>query len=288
MWYTTFMNQSAKNWSSYQLLDTGDKQKLEKWGDVILSRPDPVAIWPKKKPELWQKAQAIYHRSAKGGGHWEFKQKLPDKWKIDYGPLCFVITPTGFKHTGLFPEQAANWDWIMESVQEKDRVLNLFAYTGAASMAAATKAMEVVHVDAAKGMIAWAKENQAACHLQKKTIRFLVDDCLKFVHREARRNRRYDLIILDPPSYGRGPNQELWKLEDHVYELLQACEQILSPTGNLLINCYTTGFSVMTLKQSLQAVMAHRDGDIEAGENLIPIQTGGFLPCGIYAKWIGR
>ncbi|MBP3853652.1 MAG: class I SAM-dependent methyltransferase [Erysipelotrichaceae bacterium] len=287
------MNQIANQWKDYEILDTGNKEKLERWKSITLRRPDPVCIWPIESPALWDPVDAHYHRSKSGGGHWDFHTEIKEFWTIDYKDLTFKISPTGFKHTGLFPEQAANWDFMMEAIrssQRKDiRVLNLFAYIGAATMACSKAgAMEVVHVDAAKGMIQWAKDNMKLNHLENQTIRFLVDDCLKFVKREQRRNRKYDAIIMDPPSYGRGPKQELWKLEDNLFELVQESQKLLSDDPLFfLINCYTTGFSCATLQETLTRVFKERNGIIETGENLLPVtHAHSLLPCGIYGKWI--
>jgi 23S rRNA (cytosine1962-C5)-methyltransferase len=287
------MNQSANRWKDYEVIDTGNKEKLERWNKIILRRPDPVCIWPPMADEaVWEKADAIYHRSKSGGGSWEYKKELKEFWTIGYRGLRFKISPTGFKHTGLFPEQASNWDFIMDTIEESKRddirVLNLFAYTGAATMAASKAgAKEVVHVDAAKGMVQWAKENMELCHLEHNTIRFIVDDVLKFVKREQRRGHTYHGIIMDPPSYGRGPKQELWKLEDNLYELIYECEKLLDKDALFfLISCYTTGFSCETLKQALmRSPLSERKGSITTGENLLPVTTQGVLPCGIYGRW---
>lgn len=287
------MNQYADQWVDYELIDTGNKEKLERWNQILLRRPDPVCIWPIQDETRWKKADAIYHRSRSGGGQWEMKKPLKEFWTLSYKDLRFKISPTGFKHTGLFPEQAANWDFIMHSIRQSKRkdikVLNLFAYTGGATMAASKAgAAEVVHVDAAKGMVAWAKENMQLNHLEDHKIRFIVEDCLKFVKREQRRGRTYDGIIMDPPSYGRGPRKELWKLEDNVYELIDECQKLLSPDPLFfIINCYTTGFSCCTLEQTLRRTIGlSRGGSIEVGENLIPVTADdSVLPCGIFGRW---
>lgn len=287
------MNQTASDWQDYEVIDTGNKEKLERWNHIILRRPDPVCVWPINDEVPWNQADAVYHRSKKGGGHWEMKQEIKEFWTIGYKGLRFQISPTGFKHTGLFPEQAANWDFISKMIQESNqkhiRILNLFAYTGAATMVAAKAgAKEVVHVDAARGMIQWAKENMKLSQLQDHKIRFIVDDCLKFVKREQRRNRTYDGIIMDPPSYGRGPKKELWKLEDNLYELIIESQKLLSDQALFfLVNCYTTGFSCSTLQESLtRALQRERGGSIETGENLLPVTTGkSVLPCGIFGRW---
>jgi 23S rRNA (cytosine1962-C5)-methyltransferase len=289
------MNQIANGWKDYEVLDTGNKEKLERWNNVILRRPDPVAIWPIQDETAWKKADAVYHRSNKGGGSWEYRRPIKENWTIGYKDLRFKISPTGFKHTGLFPEQGANWDFIMQAIRQRKqtsdapiRILNLFAYTGGATMAAAKAgADETVHVDASKGIVAWAKENMVINHLEDKTIRFIVDDVVKFVRREIRRGRKYDGIILDPPSYGRGPNQELWKLEDQLYELLDLCSQLLSDDPLfMIVNCYTTGFPLSALAETMKRLLTDkRGGQVEVGENLLPVTKGGCLPCGIFGRW---
>lgn len=291
------MNQVASDWKDYEVLDAGGKEKLERWNDIILRRPDPVALWPIDDESNWKSAHAIYHRSNKGGGQWEFKKKIQDYWTISYKDLRFKISPTGFKHTGLFPEQAANWDFIMNTIQQAKkenpnrqiRILNLFAYTGGATMAAAKAgADEVVHLDASKGINAWAKENMELNHLQNKKIRFLVDDVMKFLAREKRRGRTYDGIIMDPPSYGRGPNGEVWKLEDNIYDLLVQASELLSDQSLFfLVNLYTTGFPLTTLRQTLErTVSRNHKGFVEVGETLLPITKGNsFLPCGSFGRW---
>ncbi|MGI6512059.1 MAG: class I SAM-dependent methyltransferase [Catenisphaera adipataccumulans] len=286
------MNQTANEWKDYEILDTGHKEKLERWNHIILRRPDPVCIWPIENEKLWDRADAVYHRSKSGGGHWETRHPIKEFWTINYKDLKFKISPTGFKHTGLFPEQASNWDFMMDAIRSSGRddikILNLFAYTGGATMACAKAgAAEVVHVDAAKGMIQWAKDNMKLNHLEDHKIRFLVDDCLKFVRREQRRGRKYDGIIMDPPSYGRGPKQELWKLEDSLYELADECQKLLSDDALfMIINCYTTGFSCRTLAETMnRAMQKNHGGTIETGENLLPVTSGGVLPCGIFGRW---
>ena len=243
----------------------------------------------------WNSPHAHYHRSKSGGGSWEYKKKFKDSWTVSYGDLRFKVSPTGFKHTGLFPEQAANWDWMMDTIQgsgrEDLRVLNLFAYTGGATMACASAgAAEVVHVDASKGMVNWAKENMMLSHLENHKIRFIVDDVLKFVAREKRRGRTYHAIIMDPPSYGRGPNGEIWKIEEQLYPLISACMEILDENPLFfLVNSYTTGFPPTVLYNLLRTTVGkkHRDGQIDAGEIGLPITaTDSVLPCGIYGKWV--
>ncbi len=283
---------TSENFKDYKLLDAGDKEKLESWNGIILRRPDPMAIWPKIRPELWEKADGFYHRSNKGGGHWEFQKKLPESWNACYKDLTFKVSPTNFKHTGLFPEQAANWDLIFEKVaSRKDAsVLNLFAYTGAATMAAAKAgAKEVVHLDASKGINEWAKENMKLSSLQDKTIRFMVDDALKFTAREIRRGRRYDGIIMDPPSYGRGPDNELFRFEDKINPLIENCLQLLSDDPLFfIINTYTTGYSPTVMYNTLSLWCAQNglSGTIEADEIGIRIQDSPYvLPCGQTTRW---
>lgn len=289
------MNQVAENWKDYECMDTGNGEKLERWKDIILRRPDPQVIWPiAEEDALWKQSHAHYHRSKSGGGSWEYKKKFKDSWTIEYKNLRFKVSPTGFKHTGLFPEQAANWDFMMDKISHADqdiRVLNLFAYTGGATMACASAgASEVVHVDASKGMVNWAKENMMLSHLQDRKIRFIVDDVLKFVQREKRRGRTYHAIIMDPPSYGRGPNGEVWKIEEQLYPLISACLEILDEDPLFfLVNSYTTGFPPTVLYNLLHATIArkHGNGYIEAGEIGLPItRSQTILPCGIYGRWV--
>ena len=282
------MNISNK-WQDYECLATGNKEKLERWGNIILNRPDPSIVWAKSGNPIWKNWDGYYHRSTEGGGHWEFKKKLPEFWTVNYRNLTFKVSPTNFKHTGIFPEQATNWDYITEQIKaannEDFRVLNLFAYTGCATMAAsAAGAKEVVHVDAAKGMIDWAKENMRLSHLENNTIRFICDDVLKFLDREIRRGRTYHAIIMDPPSYGRGPNKEVWRLEDNLQELLDKAKQLLaSDYSFLLINSYTTGLSPTSLNNILS--LTFKDSHIETGEIGLPVTENNLtLPCGIYGK----
>lgn len=291
------MNQVANNWLDYECIDTGNKEKLERWGSIVLRRPDPQVLWPiADEDEAWKKAHARYHRSKSGGGHWEFLKKLPEHWTVSYQDLCFKVAPTGFKHTGLFPEQAANWDFMMKQIASADkeiRVLNLFAYSGGATMACAKAgAAEVVHVDASKGMVAWAKENMQLSKLTDRKIRFIVDDVLKFVAREKRRGRTYHAIIMDPPSYGRGPNGEMWKIEEQLIPLIQACMDILDDDPLFfLVNSYTTGFSSTVLYNILNHLLLNKypNGTIEAGEMNLPItKTKTLLPCGIYGRWVKK
>ncbi len=282
----------ADDWKEYELIDTGNGEKLERWGEIILVRPDPQILWPRQKDrEAWDKADAHYHRSSKGGGSWKFRRDLPARWKISYDNLSFYVKPTDFKHTGLFPEQAVNWKWIIKKIKEASRpvkVINLFAYTGGATVAAASAGAEVCHVDAAKGMVKWAKENLALSSLGEKPVRFIADDAIKFVRREKRRGRLYDAVIMDPPSYGRGPDGELWKLEDALYDLIAECMNILSPEPLFfLVNSYTTGFSPAVLENILKIqVLKKFGGGVEAGEIGLPVKASGLtLPCGIFARW---
>ena len=284
----------ADKWKDYSCIDAGNGEKLEQWKGIVLRRPDPQAIWSVENRTSWKKADAVYHRSKTGGGSWEYRKKLPESWTVDYRNLTFKVSPTGFKHTGLFPEQAANWDWMMDLIQshrdENIRVLNLFAYTGGATMAcAAAGAAEVVHVDASKGMVNWAKENRDLSGLQNTRIRFIVDDCLKFVEREKRRGHTYHGILMDPPSYGRGPNGEMWKFEKEITGLLQACMEILDDHALFfLINSYTTGFSSIVLDNMMRTMIlpSHPDGVITTGEIAIPLQERDLLlPCGIVGRW---
>ncbi len=287
----------ADNWKDYELIDTSNGERLERWGEHILIRPDPQIIWKDcATSSLWKRADGIYRRSSTGGGAW-VKNDLPTQWHIRYDgtgdPLCFVLRPMGFKHTGLFPEQAANWDWFSAIIRREKahrpvKVLNLFAYTGGATMAAAAAGASVVHVDAAKGIVAQAKENAALCGLADAPIRYIVDDCKKFVEREIRRGNQYDGIIMDPPSYGRGPGGEVWKLEDCVAELVSLTARLLSKDALFfLINSYTTGLSPLTMSYLLDlGVKKNHGGYTEAGElGLRVTATGSPLPCGASARW---
>ena len=287
------MRQIASHWKDYECIDAGGGEKLERWGDIILRRPDPQAMWPiADEGGLWRKSHAIYHRSKAGGGEWEIRKSFPEFWTINFNELTFKVSPTGFKHTGLFPEQAVNWEWMQEKIRtakREIRVLNLFAYTGGATMAcAAAGAHEVVHVDASKGMVAWAKENMTLSKLDEAHIRFIIDDVLKFVAREERRGRTYHAIIMDPPSYGRGPSGEIWKLEDQLYDLVEACGKILDPNPLFFcVNAYTTGFSSIVLENILEMSLRPRfpKAVITAGEIGLPISHSGWiLPCGIYGR----
>ena len=282
----------ADNWKDYELLDTSDGERLERWGKYVLVRPDPQIIWKNAASHpSWRAADGVYKRSSSGGGKW-VKNKLPEQWQISYGSLGFVLRPMGFKHTGLFPEQAANWDWFSGLIRKSGRrdvkVLNLFAYTGGATVAAASAGASVVHVDAAKGMVAQAKENAALSGLADAKIRYIVDDCKKFVEREIRRGNKYDAIIMDPPSYGRGPGGEVWKIEDSIDELVGLCAQLLSDRPLFfLINSYTTGLSPLAMQYILSLKVASRfGGKLSSGELGLPVtKSGGILPCGASARW---
>ncbi len=283
----------ADDWQDYQLLDVGDGMKCERWGDFTLVRPDPQIIWPKRSGTSWTGWDAYYHRSDKGGGRWEYRKALPESWKIRYRNLSFKISPTNFKHTGLFPEQAVNWDWCgdrIKAAKTKGRevsVLNLFGYTGGASVAAAAAGAQVCHVDAAKGMVDWCGDNAEASGLARNSIRYIVDDCLKFVRREVKRGRKYDALIMDPPSYGRGANGELWKLETHLWDLLSECRELLSDTPLfILVNAYTTGLSPTVLANMLAELLHDQSGTVSTGEVGLPVKADGkVLPCGIYGRW---
>lgn len=283
----------ADEWKDYNLIDSADGEKLEYWGKILLRRPDPQAIWTKKtEPVLWNKTDAWYHRSDKGGGSWQyFNKKMPERWQIRYKDLTFNIKPMGFKHTGLFPEQAVNWDWFSSLIKEAKRpirVLNLFAYTGGATVAALSSGAEVVHVDASKGMVTWAKENVVSSGLGEKPVRYIVDDVKKFVLREARRGREYDAIIMDPPSYGRGPSGEVWKIEDELYPLILDCMNILSDNPLFfLINSYTTGISQTILENVLNMTMVEKHGGFSKADEIGLVMSSNkmVLPCGISGRW---
>ncbi|MBB3110422.1 23S rRNA (cytosine1962-C5)-methyltransferase [Paenibacillus phyllosphaerae] len=282
----------ADQWVDYELIDTGEGDKLERWGNYVLRRPDPQVIWPIVNQDGgWRNTDGHYHRSSSGGGQWDFRTKMPERWTISYKELKFHIRPTNFKHTGLFPEQAVNWSWMMDKIRSAGRpirVLNLFAYTGGATLAAAAAGAEVCHVDAAKGMVQWAKENAQLSGLENAPIRYITDDVFKFVQREQRRGRQYDAIIMDPPSYGRGPNGEMWKLEENLYPFLESCTTILSPNPLfVLVNSYTTGLSHTVLHNLLHMTIGRKfDGQINCGEIGLPITNSGLkLPCGILGRW---
>lgn len=284
----------ADNWKDYEVIDTSGGEKLERWGKYILLRPDPQVLWntPKKHPD-WKKLNAHYHRSAKGGGSWEFFD-LPEQWSIQYNKLTFHLKPFSFKHTGLFPEQAANWDWFSELIENAGRpvkVLNLFAYTGGATCAAASAGASVTHVDASKGMVTWAKENAAASGLSDAPIRWIVDDCVKFVEREIRRGNHYDGIIMDPPSYGRGPKGEIWKIEEKIHPFIDLCEQLLSDKPLFfLVNSYTTGLAPAVLTYMISTeIVARHGGSVMSDEVGLPVSSNGLiLPCGAAGRWTGE
>ena len=279
---------ASEYWKDYECIDTADGMKLERWGNVVLSRPDPQIIWKKPSDEAaWKKADAVYNRSQTGGGSWDYKKSIPDRWVISYKDLKFNIKTMGFKHTGLFPEQAVNWDYMREKLKGRDnaRVLNLFAYTGAATLAAASAGAEVCHVDASKGMTLWAKENAEVSGLREKPVRYIVDDCMKFVEREIRRGKKYDAIIMDPPSYGRGPSGEVWKLEECLWDFVGRCALLLSDDPIFfIINSYTTGLAPTVMKNILTLTLPK--GRVEADEiGLRVTKSGIYLPCGATARW---
>lgn len=281
----------ADGWKDYEVIDCSNNEKLERWGNYILVRPDPQVIWNTPKTELgWKKINGHYHRSTQGGGEWEFFD-LPKQWTIDYKNLTFNLKPFSFKHTGLFPEQAVNWDWFSDKIRNAGRpvkVLNLFAYTGGATIAAAAAGAQVTHVDASKGMVTWAKENAKSSNLEDKPIRWLIDDCVKFVEREIRRGNKYDGIIMDPPSYGRGPKGEIWKIEESIHAFVKLCAQLLSDEPLFyLINSYTTGLapSVLTYMLSIE-VQKKYGGKVESEEIGLPVTSNGLvLPCGASGRW---
>lgn len=280
----------ASDWNDYQILDMANGEKLEKWNNITLVRPDPQIIWKQKTyPEKWKKADAKYSRSNTGGGAWNYNKKLPSAWQVKYKNLVFNIKPMGFKHTGLFPEQAVNWDWMINKIKSANKeikVLNLFAYTGGATVACLSAGASVCHVDSSKGMVSWAKENVTSSGLQDRKVRYIVDDVVKFVNREIRRGNKYDAIIMDPPSYGRGTNGEVWKFEDNIYDLVELCSKVLTDKPLFfLINSYTTGISSMVLENILK-LNIHAEGKFSNGEIGIPMQNSNLvLPCGIYGRW---
>ena len=282
----------ANQWKDYEVLDTSEGEKLERWGEYLLVRPDPQVIWNTPKKHFgWKKKNGHYHRSSKGGGEWEFFD-LPKEWQITYNELTFNLKPFSFKHTGLFPEQAVNWDWFSDIIANAERplkVLNLFAYTGGATLAAAKAGASVTHVDASKGMVTWAKENAVASGLKDAPIRWLVDDCVKFVEREIRRGNHYDGIILDPPSYGRGPKGEIWKIEESIYPFLELLVNLLHEDSRfLLLNSYTTGLQPAVLSYMLNTTIAKTfGGHVEASEIGLPVTNSGLvLPCGASGRWV--
>ena len=282
----------ADKWKDYEVIDCSKGEKLERWGDYILVRPDPQVIWDTPRKEKgWHKMNAHYHRSKKGGGEWEFFD-LPQQWSIHYRSLTFQLKPFSFKHTGLFPEQAANWDWFSELIKKAGRpvkVLNLFAYTGGATIAAAAAGASVTHVDASKGMVTWAKENAASSGLADAPIRWIVDDCVKFVEREIRRGNHYDAIIMDPPSYGRGPKGEIWKIEESIHPLVKLCAQLLVDRPLFfLINSYTTGLQPAVLSYLIGTELKRFPGKVTADEIGLPVSSNGLtLPCGASGRFEG-
>lgn len=282
----------ANNWKDYEILDMADGKKLERWGNFILNRPDPQIVWKEKSfPNKWDFVHSVYYRSNKGGGHWENKRDIKDTWQIKYKDLTFNIKQMGFKHTGLFPEQAVNWDYMIDKIKQSNRkikVLNLFAYTGGATVACAYAGADVVHVDASKGMVSWAKENIASSGLEDRYVRFIVDDCIKFVEREIRRGNKYDAIVMDPPSFGRGANGEVWNIEESLFKLIKLCQEVLSDNPLFfLINSYTTGISSKVLEDILNLTVSKKyKGKLESGEIGIPMEDSKLvLPCGIYGRW---
>lgn len=282
----------SSDWQDYQLLDCSSGERLERWGKVTLIRPDPQVVWqtPKTHP-LWRKADAVYHRSNTGGGKWEVRSRIPDRWEIGYRDLRFNVKTMGFKHTGVFPEQAVNWDYVSEKIRTANRpvkVLNLFGYTGAATVSALKAGAQVVHVDASKGMVQWAKENALSSGVADRPVRWLVDDCIKFVQREIRRGNRYDILIMDPPSYGRGPGGEVWKLENEIYHFVELCREVLSEAPiAVLINSYTAGLSPAVMQYILGTLIVPKfGGSVESEEIGLPVQASGLLlPCGATAIW---
>ena len=281
----------ANEWKDYEILDMANGEKLERWGNIYLIRPDPQIIWKDKSyPNKWNMANARYNRSNTGGGAWEYKKRLPESWQIKYKNLTFNVKPMGFKHTGLFPEQAVNWDWMIKKIKDSKReinVLNLFAYTGGATVACLSAGAKVCHVDSSKGMTTWAKENVESSGLRDRPVRFIIDDVIKFVQREIRRERKYDAIIMDPPSYGRGKNGEVWQFENNISDLVELCTKVLSDDPLFfLINSYTTGISSKVLENILYLNMKNVKGTISSGEIGLPMKDSKLvLPCGIYGRW---
>ena len=284
----------ASDWAGYEMIDTSGGEKLERWGEVVLIRPDPQIIWntPRENP-LWRQAHARYFRSEKGGGHWENYRKAPAFWELAYKDLTFKISPTGFKHTGLFPEQAVNWDLFQQLIREAGRpvsVLNLFAYTGGATLACLQAGASVCHVDASKGMVQWARENAQLSGLEDKPVRWIVDDCEKFIRRELRRGRRYDAIVMDPPSYGRGPGGEVWQLEEKVYELVELCCGVLSDNPLFVaLSSYNTGLPASVMAYLLGVTVGKKyRGQVQSDEIGLPVRESGLvMPCGAVAVWTG-
>ena len=283
----------ASNWKDYEILDMANGEKLERWGNVTLVRPDPQIIWKQKSfPNKWKEVNAVYNRSKTGGGSWNYKKQMPKAWQIKYKNLTFNIKPMGFKHTGLFPEQAVNWDWMINKIENEKKhkkeikVLNLFAYTGGATVACLSAGASVCHVDSSKGMVSWAKENVISSKLADKKVRYIIDDVVKFVQREIRRGNKYDAIIMDPPSYGRGAKGEVWQFENNIYDLVELCTQVLSDDPLFfLINSYTTGISAKVLENILRLEIKKK-GTLSSGEIGLPMKNSEIvLPCGIYARW---
>ena len=282
----------ANNWKDYEILDMANGEKLERWGKIFLVRPDPQIIWKEKTfPNKWKKVNAKYNRSKTGGGSWSYNSSLPNVWQIKYKDLTFNIKPMGFKHTGLFPEQAVNWDWMINKIKQEKKeikVLNLFAYTGGATVACLSAGASVCHVDSSKGMVSWAKENVISSGLEKRPVRYIIDDVIKFVNREIRRGNKYDAIIMDPHSYGRGANGEVWQFENNIYDLIKLCMEVLSDNPLFfLINSYTTGISSTVLENILKMNMNKKyKGKFSSGEIGLPMTDSEMiLPCGIFAKW---
>ena len=280
----------ARDWKDYEILDMANGEKLERWKNIVLVRPDPQIIWKNKSfPNKWEDVNARYIRSSTGGGNWDFNKKVPANWQIKYKDLTFNIKPMGFKHTGLFPEQAVNWDWMIDKIKYAGReikVLNLFAYTGGATVACSYAGASVCHVDSSKGMVTWAKENIISSGLEKNPVRYLIDDVVKFVNREIRRENKYDAIIMDPPSYGRGTNGEVWKFEENIADLVELCTRVLSDKPLFfLINSYTTGISSTVLENILKLNIKAK-GKLSSGELGLPMSDSNLiLPCGIYGRW---
>ena len=282
----------ADSWRDYELLDATNHNRLERWGQTLLIRPDPQVIWKNDETSpLWAKADAVYYRSAKGGGQWNYHKKLPQKWQIHWNDLTLIVSPTGFKHTGVFPEQAVNWAWYQEKIRQAGRpirVLNLFGYTGGATLACLAAGASVTHVDASKGMVAWARENTAASELADRPCRWIVDDCAKFVQREIRRGSRYDAVIMDPPSYGRGPSGEVWKLEENLYPFVELVSRVLSDDPLFfIINSYTTGLAPSVMRYLTETLVAKKYGGSTQSDELgLPVRdTGLALPCGATCRW---
>ncbi len=281
----------ANEWKDYEIIDMANGEKLERWGNITLIRPDPQIIWKNKSfPNEWKMANAKYTRSNTGGGGWDYQKRLPESWQVKYKNLTFNIKPMGFKHTGLFPEQAVNWDWMINKIKNSGReikVLNLFAYTGGATVACLSAGASVCHVDSSKGMTTWAKENVESSGLRNRPVRFIIDDVIKFVQREIRRGNKYDAIVMDPPSYGRGKNGEVWQFENNISDLVELCIQILSDNPLFfLINSYTTGISSKVLENLLELNMKKYKGKISSGEIGLPMKNSKLvLPCGIYGRW---